>query len=61
LGVRPVVDFVPPDGQVDEAAAPEEPDIADAVDSETVAVEADDPIELVKRGFGAEVVEEKSR
>ncbi|HYI45140.1 MAG TPA: DNA polymerase III subunit gamma/tau [Actinomycetota bacterium] len=61
LGVRPRVDFVAPDGQVDEPEPTAESDASDLAESQTVAPKSDDPIELVKRGFAAEVVEEKSR
>lgn len=59
LGVRPAVDFVAPGGEP-EAQAQHDVDEAEAVDADTSASVDEDPVELVKRGLSAEVVEEKS-
>ena len=62
LGVRPMVRFVER-GQDPAAAGPavveDEPQIADAADAEPIEGGEHDPLELVKKGLGAEVVEER--
>ncbi len=58
LGVRPAVAFAARGS--DETVQPEAPDESIAAAADAAAVESvdDDPIELVKKGLGAEVVEE---
>lgn len=58
LGVRPVVVFVARGAAPPEPVKDDLPDISDAVAGATPV--QSDPIELVRRGLGAEVVEEKT-
>jgi len=59
LGVKPTVTFVTRGEGSSEPSSPEpEPGVADI--AEAKAVEETDAVELVKKGFGAEVVEERS-
>ncbi|MDQ3939977.1 MAG: DNA polymerase III subunit gamma/tau [Actinomycetota bacterium] len=62
LGIRPALAFAARGS--DAVAAPaeaDEPNIADVEGAEPVAVEEHDPVELVKKGLAAEVVEEVHR
>jgi DNA polymerase-3 subunit gamma/tau len=56
LGVRPPIRFAARGGEAEPHATPPEATIAEAADAQPV--EGDDPVELVRRGLGAEVVEE---
>ena len=59
LGVRPDLSFSARGvGSTPEPAKDDLPDIGEAVAESTVV--QDDPIELVRKGLGAEVVEEKT-
>jgi DNA polymerase-3 subunit gamma/tau len=59
LGVRPAVAFAAR-GSEAEATEPEQPEetIAAVAEAETASEVIDDPIDLIKKGLGAEVVEE---
>jgi hypothetical protein len=57
LGVRPQLVFVARGAAAVEPEKDELPDISEAA---AATVVQDDPIELVRRGLGAEVVEEKT-
>jgi hypothetical protein len=59
LGVRPVVVFVARGAAAPPPAKDDLPDIDDAV-ADATPVESD-PIELIRKGLGGEVVEEKTR
>ena len=59
LGVRPVVVFVARGATTHEPAKDDLPDMSEAV-AEATPVQSD-PIELIRKGLGAEVVEEKTR
>ncbi|MDQ4125181.1 MAG: hypothetical protein M3134_06240, partial [Actinomycetota bacterium] len=60
LGVRPQLRFVARGAQPEAAAAPEEPAaMDDYADATTVDAAEHDPVELIKKGFGAEVVEDR--
>jgi hypothetical protein len=58
LGIRPQVMFVARGASPIEPEKDDLPDIGDAVSGATEV--KDDPIELVRKGLGAEVVEEKT-
>ena len=62
LGVRPVVRFVErgQEPQTADPVTPEpEPQIADVADAQPIEGGEHDPLELVKKGLGAEIVEER--
>ena len=66
LGVAPQLRFVERGGDAapiepdTPATAPEpEPDISDIADAAPIEATDQDPVELVKRGLGAEIVEER--
>jgi hypothetical protein len=61
LGIRPDVSFVARGAEEEGSPAPAPEtggDIAELAEAEPIDASATDPVELVKRGLGAEVVEE---
>ena len=62
LGIKPRIEFTHPGGDGDPVAEPvtEPADDLDVVEA-SAEVEPSDPVELVKQGLGAEVVEERTK
>lgn len=57
LGVRPEIVFIARGAVAADAPRDDTPDLADVAEATTVS---EDPVELVRKGLGAEVVEEKT-